>query len=85
MENFKDLISEAKEVTDITILKKVAKKAFGGHFKKVVDQKDGYYTIVLDTDVISFKDLKVLEVHTSSSFEIDNIDLDDRDILVRRK
>ena len=86
MKTFREFLNkplvEASE--DEKILSKVAKKAFGGGFKRVVDQGGGYYTISLSTDVVSFKDLKVLEIHLTS-FILDNIDFGDADILVKKK
>jgi hypothetical protein len=82
MRNFKDLINEEK--SEEQILSKVAKKVLKGYFKGIVDQGDGYYTITLDTDIIEYKDIKALEINLSS-FEIDSIDFNDADILVRKK
>lgn len=86
MKSFRELIDKPIEEAseDEKILSKVAKKAFGGGFRKVVDQGDGYYTISLSTDVVTFEDLKVLEINLSS-FILDNIDFGDADILVKKK
>jgi hypothetical protein len=72
MKGFKEML-EINESSDEQILSKVSKKAFGGGFRKVVDQGDGYYTISLSTDIVTFKELKTLEINLSS-FELDNIE-----------
>ena len=77
-------LDEINEADDMDIIKKVSKKALGGNVNKVVDQKDGYFTINVAGSVIPWDDFKSLEINLSS-FEIDNIDFDDNDILIRKK
>jgi len=83
----KDVNESAKEVneaSDMDIVKKVSKKALGGNVNKVVDQGDGYYTINVAGSVVPWDDFKSLEINLSS-FEIDNVDFDDNDILIKKK
>lgn len=77
-------LDEINEASDMDIIKKVSKKALGGNVNNVIDQGDGYYTINVAGSVIPWKDFKSLEINFSS-FEIDNIDFDDNDILIRKK
>ena len=62
-----------EEVTDLEIVKKVAKRAFGKDFDKVTQQDEKTYIIGLKGTEVRWNDLKVLEINTNSGFRMGDI------------